>query len=250
MKKKSAIFTTVKNEKIFLPIWLKYYQKYFSNEDIYILDHYSNDGSTLDLPVNVKLVENDYVNDHDWLVKIAEDFQRDLLKDYECVLFAESDEILYSLEKSFDQTIDEFIESDNLYTTFSGFSVIQNLENESPIRPGDRIFEKRNWWYKDSAEDKTLMSKVPLDWSWGFHNLKGRNNNYHKDCYIAHLHRFDLQSMIERHKSRTSFKQKNDGGGTHWKSSDDEIQKVFLQVSSQPMMIPEQHKKSLVNVVY
>ena len=109
IKKKCAVFTTVKNESIFLPIWLRHYQQYFDNQDIYVLDHHSTDGSTLNLPVNVKTVANDYVNDHEWLVKIAQDFQKELLKEYECVVFAESDEILYSLEKPFNQTIDEFI---------------------------------------------------------------------------------------------------------------------------------------------
>jgi len=250
MKKRCAIFTTVKNENIFLPIWLKYYQKYFSNDDIYILDHDSTDESTKNLNVNIVRVTNNYVNDHDWLVKIAQDFQKELLKNYECVIFAESDEILYSVEKSFDQTINDFIRSNDKYVTFSGYSVIQDVEKEQSLLSGDKIFEKRNYWYKDAAEDKTLMSKVPLDWSWGFHKLTGRNNNYQKDCYIVHLHRFDFKSMVERHKTRMSFIQKNDGGGTHWKSNEKDIFEVFRQVASQPFLIPEDHKRVLKDLVY
>jgi len=250
MKKKSAVFTTVKNESIFLPIWLTHYQQYFSNEDIYVLDHQSTDGSTLNLPVNVRLVSNECVNDHDWLVNTAQNFQRQLLQEYECVVFVESDEILYSLDKPFSQFIDDFLQSDNLYATCSGYSIIQDLEKESVLCLGDRIFEKRNLWYKDAAEDKTLISKVPLDWNWGFHTLKGRNNNYHRDLYIAHLHRFDLETMIKRHKIRTSFKQKNDGGGHHWKSDEKEIFETFRKVSSQPFQIPEQHKRSLDHLIY
>ena len=45
-KKKCAVFTIVKNENYFLPIWLKHYKRYFDNSDIYVLDHQSNDGST------------------------------------------------------------------------------------------------------------------------------------------------------------------------------------------------------------
>jgi hypothetical protein len=250
MKKKCAVFTTVKNESIFLPIWLRHYQQYFNNQDIYVLDHHSTDGSTSNLPVNVRTVANDYVNDHEWLVKIAQDFQKELLKDYECVIFAESDEILYSLEKPFNQTIDEFIAGDDLYLTFSGYSVIQDIQNEPALQTGDFIFEKRNIWYKDAAEDKTLMSKISLEWNWGFHSLKGKNNNYHRDCYIAHLHRFDFETMVKRHQDRTSFKQKQDGGGTHWKSNQNDIFEVFQQVASQPFLIAQEHKNSLRHLTY
>lgn len=250
MKRKCAVFTTVKNESVFLPIWLRHYQQYFENQDIYVLDHHSTDESTAYLSVNVKTVANEYVNDHEWLVKIAQDFQRELLKKYQCVIFAESDEILYSVEKPLNQIIDEFIESDDLYVTFSGYSVIQDIQNEPGLQSGDLIFEKRRYWYKDAAEDKTLMSKIPLDWNWGFHSLKGRNNNYHSDCYIAHLHRFDFQTMVQRHQERTSFKQKQDGGGTHWKSNQNDIFEVFQKISSQPLLIPEHHQLALKHLEY
>jgi hypothetical protein len=250
MKKRCAVFTTVKNESIFLPIWLRHYQQYFANEDIYILDHQSTDGSTLNLPVNVRLVSNDYVGDHEWMAKIASDFQKELLKEYECVIFAEGDEIIYSPEKSFDKAIDEFIQSDDLYATCSGYSVIQDIQNEPPLCHGDCIFEKRNFWYKDPLEDKTLISKVPLEWTWGFHRLKGRNNNYSTTFYLAHFHRLDYETMVKRHKVRTSFQQKNDGGGHHWKSNEEEIYKVFVEVASQPIAIPEQHKVALQHLTY
>jgi len=250
MKKECAVFTTVKNESIFLPIWLRHYQKYFANEDIYVLDHSSTDGSTSNLSANVRLVSNEYVNDHEWLVKTAQDFQRHLLQEYQCVVFVESDEILYSIEKPLNETLKDFIQGDDLYTTCSGYSVIQYVQSESSLSFGDRIFEKRNFWYKDAAEDKTLISKIPLEWNWGFHSLKGRNNNYHRDLYIAHLHRFDFETMVKRHQERTSFQQKNDGGGHHWKKNRDDIFEVFRQVSSQPFLIPEQHKKSLMHLTY
>ena len=53
MKKKCAVFTMVKNENYFLPIWLKHYKKFFSNEDIFILDHQSNDGSIISTDVTI-----------------------------------------------------------------------------------------------------------------------------------------------------------------------------------------------------
>ena len=36
----------VYNEAVFLPIWLRYYSRFFAPDDIYVLDHESTDGST------------------------------------------------------------------------------------------------------------------------------------------------------------------------------------------------------------
>ena len=41
-----AVLTMVYNESVFLPIWLRYYSRFFAPEDIYVLDHQSDDGST------------------------------------------------------------------------------------------------------------------------------------------------------------------------------------------------------------
>lgn len=87
-KRKCAVFTIVKNESVYLPIWLRYYKKYFNDKDIYVLDHESTDGSTENLSVNCKLVTNDLFQDNEWLLSVTKEFQRKLLRDYRQVLFA------------------------------------------------------------------------------------------------------------------------------------------------------------------
>jgi hypothetical protein len=53
-----AVFTICRSEGVYLPIWLKYYRQFFSDNDIYILDNDSNDGSTQNLTVNVQRVHS------------------------------------------------------------------------------------------------------------------------------------------------------------------------------------------------
>ena len=38
-KKSRAVVTMAQNENIFLPVWWKYYSRFFAPEDIYVLDH-------------------------------------------------------------------------------------------------------------------------------------------------------------------------------------------------------------------
>ena len=44
-RKRRAVVTIVHNEPVFLPLWLRYYSRFFAAEDIYVLDNQSTDGS-------------------------------------------------------------------------------------------------------------------------------------------------------------------------------------------------------------
>lgn len=44
--KSRAAITIVHNEPVFLPIWLRYYARFFGAEDLYVLDNDTTGGST------------------------------------------------------------------------------------------------------------------------------------------------------------------------------------------------------------
>jgi hypothetical protein len=251
MKKKCAIFTIVKNENYFLPIWLKYYKTFFDNEDIFILDHESNDGSTENLDVNVLKIYNDLAFDHQWLVDTVQNFQKELLEKYECVIFAESDELIYSLKMDLGELIDTFVVDKNInYVSLIGFEVIQDLENELPLKPNDLIFENRNLFFKYPIYDKTLISKIPLKWEWGFHRCN-HPQNYIYDTHLMHLHRVDFDLMLKRHEERAKkWNLKNDGDSGHQHRIGDKqgVLDYFNNIPSSPIHIPEEHKKQFFNI--
>lgn len=249
MKKKCAVFTIVKNESYFLPIWLKHYQKYFSNEDIYVLDHQSDDGSTTGLNVNVVPIVNELAFDHQWLVDTVQNFQEQLLQQYECVLFAESDELIYSVENPLDKVIDIFLNDEEVkFQTCTGHEVIQHLDQEKPLQPGEEIFENRNYWFKFPMYDKTLLSKVPLNWVWGFHETKDLSVNTKYNLFLCHLHRVDFEFMLKRHEERaTKWKLKDDGNAGHQHRIGDRkgVSDYFLSIPSRIVEIPQIHKLAL-----
>jgi len=202
--KKSAVFTIVKNEWYFLQKWVEHYKKYFPDEDIYILDHQTTDGSTDNLDVNVIKVINDATFDANWLRDTVQNFQTKLLEDYECVLFAEVDEIVYSIERPLNEFIDEFIKSNDSYVTCFSHEIMENFaENEEPVNlKNEKIIDKRNWWCKQviykNLYDKTLLSKIPLIYDIGFHDVFNGERNYVDDFFMVHLHRFDVNYMLKR----------------------------------------------------
>lgn len=253
MKKKSAVFTIVKNENYFLPIWIKHYKKYFDESDIYVLDHQSNDGSTENLTVNVVQVINELAFDHQWLVDTVQNFQKELLDKYECVVFAESDELLYSIEKPLNYVIEELINNPNQdYITCKGYEVIE-MKGERSLTPKDEIFENRNYWFNYSVNyDKTLISKIPLKWIWGFHSAIGKTKLFTNEVYMAHLHRVDFEMMLKRHEERAKkWILKDDGAGIgfqHRIGDREGVMEYFKNIPSLPVLIPIEHKNVLKGI--
>ena len=255
MKKKCAVFTIVKNEDYFLPIWIKHYQRFFDNDDIYVLDHQSNDGSTDKLEVNLVNVINEVAFDHQWLVETVQNFQRKLLNEYECVLFAEADEIIYSTEMDFKELIDKFLLSDKNLLKCIGYEIIQDLENEKSISENESIIENRKYWFSTSVYNKPLLSKVSINWCWGFHNFSNYppddENMYDYGLSLCHLHRVDFEFMLRRHEERAkNWNLKNDGyAGWYHKVGDREgVLSYFNKVveeGCEVVEIPEEHKIAL-----
>jgi hypothetical protein len=266
MKKKCAVYTIVKNEDYFLPKWIKHFSKYFDKSDIYILDHQSDDDSTSNLDVNVTKVINDLAFDHQWLLNTVENYQSVLLEKYECVLFAEVDELLYCTNKPLNEMIDDFLQDDIKYLTAHGYEIKQH-NGETPISVNDEMMINRNYWFESWMYGKTLLSKVKLNWVWGFHYARVIKEKYMWDennileriyknkegldygLNLIHLHRCDFELMYQRHEVRSIWKQKFDGGGNHNRTSDRRVlEQYFNDIQGEVVKIPEDHKKQLYGI--
>ena len=239
-------------ESRLLSIWLRYYKQYFKNSDIYILNHQSTDGSTDNLDVNVINVVNEVHFDHKWLVQTVQNFQQSLLQKYQVVIFAEADEILYGLNQKLNDFIDTFIASKSHFITCNGYEIIQNLDTEKSLSNQDSIILNRDYWFKEPNCDKTLVSKIPLEWSVGFH--KCNHINQYNSLYMAHLHRVDLNKMLERHRLRSTKWNlcqedlKKKWGWHHAIGDKESVLKIFNIHKNDVVKIPIEHKNSLMGL--
>lgn len=204
MKKKSAIFTIVRDEPVFLPIWLEYYLQYFYEEDIHIIHHKTDDkDNKFDLgmflmtcPSPVDQISYEETFDHEWLKNTVKQKQIDLLQDYEVVVFAEVDEILhyhYGLDKLINNL------QDNV-ATCRGFEVVHHFNEEPKIDLSKPLLQQRNHGYYAKLYNKTLISKIPLDWIWGFHNCP-QEQTPNMDLHLIHLHKLDFNIAWNRNLS-------------------------------------------------
>lgn len=216
--KKRAVFTLVRNERYFLPIWLNYYKKFFSTEDIYVLDHDTTDGSTEELDCNVRRLSHETVS-HGWMRQVVRAFQRELLLEYQYVLFAECDEIVIS-RKGLDCFIDE-CRVDAVRCT--GYNLAQQQE-EAQYHPSKTVLSQRGFWFHCKPCCKTLLAKVPLNWRMGFHHAAGIRLHCHDDLILLHLKRLDHTIALERFAERKAMlwdaADVARGLGSHWLSKE------------------------------
>jgi len=223
MKKDKAIFTICHIETFFLPRWINYYSAFFENEDIYVLLH--NDNTVLN-NVNAVYISTSDLFDHKWLRNTVQNFQRKLLQSYECVVFAEIDEFIYSLNVPLDENINRFLSDESCqYQTVTGYDIIQDLDNEPSLsyELSEKIIKNRKYRVKRDlnikhVSDKTLITKIPLKYSVGFHCLEDGDKMI-KGPYnfqMVHLHKIDWEMTKARHIERLDMPlKKDDAGGIH-----------------------------------
>lgn len=196
-----AIITMVHNEAVFLPIWLRYYSRFFAPSDIYVLDNDSTDGSTLGngfarLPVTHGSV------DHTWMVRTIEALQHDLLDRYEVVIVTDVDELIAPVPElgTLGAYLDRF---DEEWVNCLGYEILHLKDREPPLRQDRPILEQRRHWFFNGAYDKAAVATVPMSWRPGFHGRADFHFNPDPDLRLIHLHRMDYELCLARHRTRS-----------------------------------------------
>ena len=199
-----AAFTIVHNEQMMLPLWLRYYRRYFEPADLYVLDHSSTDGSTAGLEQSCRVVSvhHDAWFDHHWLRSTVQAFQRFLLSSYDNVLFTEVDEFVVADPRRY-AGLDAYIEAlaPRPAARCVGFNVVHQADEPS-LRLDDALLSQRRWWRAALPYNKRLLARVPLSWSDGFHEeYNAPDDPPDPDLMLVHLHRIDHDACLARHRA-------------------------------------------------
>ena len=189
-----------KTKPVFLPIWLRYYSRFFAPDDIYVFDHETTDGSTsgsgfVRIPVAHETV------DHTWMVRTLEAHQHELLERYDMVLTTDVDEIVAPNPEwgTLGQYLDRF---DEEWVNCLGYEVLHLKDREAPLRIDRPILEQRGYWFANAAYDKPALATVPMSWEPGFHMRSDGELNLDPDLHLVHLHRMDYDICLARHRWR------------------------------------------------
>ena len=198
--KRGAALTIVRDEPVFLPIWLRYYSQFFPPEDLYVLDHDTSDGSTegggfVRIPVRHDTV------DHTWMMRTIEDHQHELIKRYDVVLVTDVDEIVAPHPEL--GTLADYIDClEEPYVNCLGYELIHLIDREGPFDPSRRVLEQRGYWFANEIYDKPALATEPMRWVQGFHRSAELKMRPDPDLRLIHLHRMDYEICLARHHYR------------------------------------------------
>ena len=201
-RKRRAVVTMVHDESVFLPIWLRYYSRFFEPDDIYVLDNDTTDGST-DGPGFVRVPAPSDRVDHTWMVETLAAFQHELIDRYDAVMVTDVDEIIApdpswgDLGQYIDRLDEDFVNA-------LGYEVIHLPDREPPLDLDQPILGQRAYWFANDAYDKPLLATVPMEWVPGFHSTLDGSHNEDPDLRLIHLHRMDYEMCRSRHATRAT----------------------------------------------
>lgn len=225
---KIAVITMVYNEKVMLPIWRRYYGAIFGSENLFILDHGSDDGSTEDIrhENRIKIFRETFSNAD--RVKLISKFHESLLSIYDYVIYTDCDEMLVPHPRT-GKTLKEYIEARRRpYFTTVGLNLVHHNATEPVLDSSKPILSQRRHVQFVSPMIKTLISNAPIRWGAGFHS----STLYPiltRDLYLFHLKRFDMDHDFNRTKiTRTIARPEAEKDhGAHQRLSDQELETLY-----------------------
>jgi len=190
------------NESVFLPLWWRYYSRFFQPEDIYILDHETTDGSTSG-PGFVRIPVSHPVVDWGWHRDMLQEQQHRLLERYEVVLCTDVDELVAPDPRTGNLTdyIDQFRDD---FVNCRGYEILHLKDKEGPLDFNQPILDQRCHWYFNPAYSKPLLARIPMSWLGGLHARTDGQTKDDLSLYLIHLHRVDYDVCLARHRQRVS----------------------------------------------
>lgn len=211
-KKPFAAFTIVRNEPFFLRLWCDYYSREFGAENLYILDNSTTDGSVLAEQIkrpaiHVKPVPSDQAFAWGWTTEVIKAFQRAALNAYDVVVYADADEFLLPSAQypNLRQFCEAFRQSAKPYVRATGWGVIHQIDQEPLLTAASSApLADRNAMWRAPMYDKTLISKVPLQWAKGLHTIydaagkKLLEDPTHLHLGLLHLRDIDIGILHQR----------------------------------------------------
>jgi len=194
-----AAITFVFNESINLPIWLRHYGASVGEENLFIVDHGSNDGSVDQVGmanvIRLPKREFDEVNRVGFIRK----FHESLLKFYDAVIYTDCDEMLIA-DPAVYRNLRHYLESMAVdYVNALGVDVVHMIQLEPPMNLARPILAQRRFGRFQSGLCKALIARSPVAWIPGFHCCD-KPPIFDRNLFMFHLKLMDFNIALNRHK--------------------------------------------------
>lgn len=204
---RAAVVCVFLKEYFFIPYWQKYYGTLFKYENLYAIGDLKNDPSMKILEPEVNKIDYSPEIQANFMehVDLAIHYQKELLKTYDVVIYAEADQIFVPDPDKYTNLIDYLEKNTQDYIKVSGYNVQHMLQLEPKFDPSKPILGQRRFWFKDPGpEDKMTIVRKPVEeYGAGFHESKP-DVPRDPDLYNIHLHLCDFAHTNCRRNTKTN----------------------------------------------
>jgi hypothetical protein len=164
-----AAFTMVHNEAAFLPLWIRHYGREIGVENLYCIDHGSDDGSTEGAGIPITRYPRSRGYDTAERSFLVANFHASLLRSHDVVIFTDADEFLVADPAKF-LGLRVAIESSRAPVLRAmGLDVLHQPSSEPALDLALAILAQRSRVKFAKFYCKTLIASVPVRWGPGFH---------------------------------------------------------------------------------
>jgi hypothetical protein len=194
-----AVITFVFNEAVNLPIWRRYYGDLFGEQNLFVVDRESSDGSTENVnPVNLIRIPRDEFDDIK-KAKFVSSLQNALLQYYKFVIYTDCDEIIVPDPACYKNLLDYTEKLDADYATCIALNLLHLITIEEPLKLNEPILKQRRFVRYRSAGNKTLISRIPFNWLAGHHCADVRPQ-VDKNLFLIHTKAMDYSMAVGRQR--------------------------------------------------
>jgi len=221
----------VYNEPVMLPLWAQYYSKNFGAAACYVVDHGSTDSCTAGLGVNVVRIPRSAMN-NEKRARFLSNFCSSLLEWYDSVIYTDCDEFLVPDPVIYASLDDYCQRTQNLVTTAIGLDVQHLPDLEAPFSAEIPVLRQRRWVRFNFALCKPLLTRVPINWTQGFHSSD--QPTAFDRLFLFHLHNFDLDITLQRLAKTRAMPWEDARVDNHQRWSDQRYRTMITDIANLP----------------
>jgi hypothetical protein len=203
--------TVSHNEEFFLPRWVAWYGSQIGYENLFVVNHGSNDLSCAALgAANILAVPREKHNDEQRASFVSK-LHSALLSYYDIGFATDVDEFVVADPRSF-RSLPDFVESSNLDSLNGiGLELLHLPDRESSFRTHLPILSQRRHVYFSTAMCKPCLSRLPTQFGGGFHSSTNPVA-FNKSFYLFHLKHFDYDWRLVRQRITRGWEYSGDFG--------------------------------------
>jgi len=187
------------NEGTMLRRWLSHYGRHLGSQNLLVIDHGSDDGSTADLGAASRILLPRSITGYDegLRVEFVNDLQAALLRFYDVVLYVDCDEFLIPDPRKFANLTDYVAKTSASCVRPVGLDLVHNRRDEPALGDDGPVLAHRAHCKFMLGSCKPAITRVPIRWIVGFHscNVVAKVD---PNLFLIHLKYADYQAAMTR----------------------------------------------------